>query len=693
MRLRRPHCTRVPLVPRPIVLAYLALAAGVVLAWSGGLTGGPVFDDHFLVVHNPCFRTWDGIARTLSFASGEPCAYRPTRYLSYGVDVALLGDRFIAFKVGNLVRHLLVMGVAGYVATWLFAGAADRDTPSSTDRWAGLVVAALWALHPVQTDSVTYVSGRRDILVGLWILVAFATSLRALRGRSLWWAATLVATLMAFVSKESAVVIPVLVGAWALRGDRLGAALREHRRILGVLGVGLVLSAGLVVRRGLVDAFTHRGDFGWWGGSIASNFATVLALQGRYLRQVFTGGPLIGDYHAETIAIAEGFADGRALVGLALVVAMIAVVVLAWRRRPLIAFGVLWYAVALTPMSHVIPHHELYAEHYLYVPLFGLVLVVVALARDVVSAWDPARLVVAAVLGALGIAMGLGVAVRNTDWADERTFYESVIAKAPGNQRALGNLIYIYADAGEFERAVQVCGAMAGQWAPGSADEQSALVRCVDAAARDGDLVAVRALAGQLAAHHPDLGRGHRRLAEASRALQDPVTTWRAALDWHATTGSPDALQMAMEAAVVSPAISLDEVLAAGTRFGTTAGLGVGAWRARVDAIARRGMSSAAHMALVEAMDEAANTEGVPAMVCEVAARIGVLDQFAHCTPEGTEVPPSHEMPPDPPGTTDTTSTTETTDTTSTTRPIGASDTAHEVPPSSSDTAPTETSP
>ena len=635
------------MVARPIVPAYLALAAGVVLAWSGGLFGGPVFDDHFLVVHNPCFRSWDGIARTFSFASGEPCAYRPTRYLSYGLDLALLGDRFVAFKIGNLARHLLVMVVAGAVATRIMADAADRDTPSNGDRWAGLIVAALWALHPVQTDSVTYVSGRRDILVGLWILVAFGCSLRALRRHPGWWAAALGATLLAFVSKESAVVIPVLVGAWALRGDRLGAALREHRRVLVVIGVGLVLSAGLVVRRGLMDAFTHRGDFGWWGGSPASNFATVLALQGRYVRHVFTGGPLIGDYHAETIPITSSFADPRAIAGIVFVVVLAAVVVRCWRRRPVIAFGTLWYGVSLAPMSHVIPHHELYAEHYLYVPLFGVALVVAAIARDVVTARPRARLPVALVLGGVAIAMAVSVAVRNTEWVDERTFYESVVAKAPANQRAWGNLIYIYAEAGEVEAAVGVCGAMAPQWAPGSADERSALLTCIDVAAHADDARAVRALASQLSSNHPDIGRGHRRLAEASRALGDLRTSWDAALRWHDITGSPDALAIAMEAAVLSPAISADELGAAGARFDTTVGLDVRAWRARADAFARRGDVPATLVVLHAALDADGSGPEHTRMVCEVAARLGATRAFEVCAPPTEGVEPVDAAPVD----------------------------------------------
>ena len=154
--------------------------------WANSIGGQPIFDDHFLVVRQTCFRTLEGVLRIFRFEAEYACTYRPARYLSYATDTALFGGKFWGYHVGNIVRHALAAGIAGLLAHELIA----RARPNSTAKraaWLAFAVAAIWALHPVQTDSVTYVSGRRDILAGAWTFASVWTALLADRKGGLWW--------------------------------------------------------------------------------------------------------------------------------------------------------------------------------------------------------------------------------------------------------------------------------------------------------------------------------------------------------------------------------------------------------------------------------------------------------------------------------------------------------------------------
>lgn len=548
---------------------WAALVGLITAAWANALGGAPVFDDHFLVAGQDCFRTLRGVLRIFRFESEYACTYRPARYISYGVDNAVFGGAFWGFHLGSVLRHgVAALAVGGLVRELGLravavparrassGGPADATSarPNASARagvaWLAVLVAAFWAMHPVQTDSVSYVSGRRDILAGLWTFVSVWTALIADRRGGLWWLVPLWTTLFAFLSKESAVVIPALFLMWKITEVDARMWLRGHLATAISGAVGLTLSFLMVLYRGVFESQSNRG-FEWWGGTAASNFATVAALQVYYVRHVFLAHPLIGDYKPDTIALATGFSDPRALLGLAIIVALLAIVWLTRRRRPLIAFGIGWYLVSLTPVSHVFPHHELFAEHYLYIPLFGAVLALVdaglwALER----APDTARWkrIGGGAVAALLVVMAVRVVDRNRDFVDERTFYENVVAHAPGNLRAVANLGNITFDAGEYDEAVHWLSALAPLWVPGSNDERHHVTLLLEAAVRADRPDIARAAAEQLAEHHPDIGVGHRWVAQLAAGRNDHRGAFDGALRWWDVTLDPRALGTAVGA-------------------------------------------------------------------------------------------------------------------------------------------------
>ncbi|MBN1945958.1 MAG: DUF1736 domain-containing protein [Bradymonadales bacterium] len=430
-------------------LFFIGSAVLCTLVYLPALGGEFLFDDVALLVEKTC---WRGLSKIPAmFGLGEPngCTYRPMRFLTYTVDYTIGGLNPAVFHISNLVYHLLTAWAAfALFRRWAPAGAAA-------------VMVALWALHPVQTDAVAYISGRRDIVSTLFFLLAYL-QLAPPQGvrlgmRRLGLGAVLY--YLAVQSKEMAVTLPAVL-LWAgLVG--YGLRLRQIRAHLAARWpVYLVLFGGAalyVFFLGLVAPRSFMAGH-WWGGSPARNFATVFSLYPRYLWLVLWPARLVGDYFPHTIPLARSFADPMVLTGIGLYAAMLAFIVLALRRGwRATAFGLGWFLLTMLPVSHIIPHHEMFAEHYLYLPLVGLCgACLTPVQRLIELAGQRRRLAMALVmlLGILLAAAGTRTALRAADFRTARSFYEAGYHQAPGNTRLTYNLGLTYLEDGECERAV-----------------------------------------------------------------------------------------------------------------------------------------------------------------------------------------------------------------------------------------------
>ena len=424
-----------------ILVLGLALVLCVFAYWPA-LSGGFIFDDFPLLVNQTCWRGVDRIPSILG-VSGEPqaCGYRPIRYVSHAIDYSIAGMSATAFHLSNLLHHLVA---------FLAVFALFRRLTGSLEAAVG---AAIWALHPVNSDVVAYISGRRDLLTGLFFVLALLPLIprpgKQLNLRGL--AISIVFFWLAFRSKEMAVTLPVVAGWFVVTQHH--TAIRPILRRSWRYAPFAVLAGWFFLDRAILRPHTHIE--GWWGDSITSNFATVLALYPRYFELVLWPARLIGDYYRNTIPIAESFSDPRSLLGGSLLIVLVGgIVVSMCRKQPLVAFGLGWFLITMLPVSHIIPHHELFAEHYLYIPLMGLVIAALPLIR-----WAVARkrrtsqlLSWTAVASILLVFAGR-THVRGYDYRDEITFNLAAFQHTPNNLRVLYTLGINYAESDECELA------------------------------------------------------------------------------------------------------------------------------------------------------------------------------------------------------------------------------------------------
>lgn len=416
-------------------LGVALLLVVVAAAFANAIDNGFVYDDQILIVDDPAVRL------PLS-AGGEGLLYRPLRTLSYRLDHAIGGLDPRVFHLTNVAYHAVTVLL---VAT-LLAGLGA--SPAAT-----VLGALVFAVHPVQTDAVTYVSGRRDVLCGLFYVLGVLAYLRHRRDGGVGaLVLAFVAYVLAILAKEMAVTMPVaclLADRWL---DRCGVA---SRAVVRVGRRELVLVAGLLLAGALALAATYGGHIvllaterPWHGGSVGTNVATMLRVWVKYAQLVVWPGTLLADYSYDAFPVSVSALDPRAFVSAIVLAALAAAGWWSWRRGGAIGLGLAWAAVALLPVSHLIPFRELLAEHYLYVPMVGMALCAAGIVDAALDVWPARRVWITAAGCGIVAALMARTVVRNDDWQDRLTLWTATVAVAPRCARAQFNLGQAY-----FERS------------------------------------------------------------------------------------------------------------------------------------------------------------------------------------------------------------------------------------------------
>lgn len=418
------------------------LIAAVAATFANAVGNGFVYDDQLLIVDDPAVR--------MPLSSGfAGLHYRPLRTLSYRLDHAVAGMDPRAFHLSNILYH---------GATTLLVHAALGALDASPA--AALAGALVFAVHPVQADAVSYAAGRRDVLCGLFYALGVVAYLRwRRRPHPALLALVAAAYVLAILAKEMAITLPLvclLIDRWERRRPGLapaaGALTARRLAYLVALAVAGALALGFAYGGHVLHIATARP---WHGGSFAANAATVGRVWVKYAELVVWPARLSADYSYDAFPVSTTLFDPLALASFVVLAGLAAAAVWRWRRGDLIGLGLAWAAVALLPVSHLVPFRELLAEHYLYVPMMGIALVAAGVVDGALARWPGRRTIVAAgVLVVVG-ALAARTVVRNRDWRDRVTLWSATVAVVPRCARAQYNLGQAYFERNRFADAEQ----------------------------------------------------------------------------------------------------------------------------------------------------------------------------------------------------------------------------------------------
>ena len=405
--------------------------------YGNTLSSSFVFDDIPLIVENSSIKDPLNIPAITGLENGKPY-YRPVRILSYVIDYSISGLNPVAYHVSNIIYHTLTAFVLFCLLKLLFGSAP-----------VAAFGALLFLVHPVQTDSVAYISGRRDILCGLFYISGFYSFvLYRTRGKNLFPVLSVIMYILAAGSKEMAVTLPAMCVLYdfSFHDGSVRSLLRRNLKFYLVM----FLLAGCFLFYKLVLHYPSlRTEY--YGGSAAANFATVSRVIMRYLQLLFFPVVLTADYSFNAFHISRGFLDGDVIRAVFLDTVVLYAVLRAYRFNRTIFFGGMWFFLSLLPVCQIFPHHEIMAEHYLYIPMAGFAVVACVLFNYLLNC---NRRFAMALLVAVLLLFSFRTVIRNRDWRDSMTLWSKVLEVAPECARAHDDLGSVYFKQNEYEKAL-----------------------------------------------------------------------------------------------------------------------------------------------------------------------------------------------------------------------------------------------
>jgi protein O-mannosyl-transferase len=499
---------------KPWRSAVLLVAAVVLCYWNS--LGAPfLFDDDGAVVKNPTIRHLTSLDVLNPPANGSTTTNRPVVNLSFAVNYALSGERVWSYHALNVAIHALAaLALLGIVRRTmslpscrnLLAGDPSRSGAASRAAGAGsgsatpspaplpsdamplaFLIALLWALHPLQTETVVCIAQRTESLCALFYLLTLYGFIRAVEagrpgGRSLlagdersalseiacqqaptsgngkptqawrWLSLSVLACLLGMGAKEVMVTAPLVV----LLYDRtfvaggFFAAWRQRRTYYSALAGTWLLLAWIMVRAGGARGVGAGLGLGVSSWSYLLKQCEAIVL---YLKLSFWPHPLVLDYGTAVVpSLAAVW--WQAMV----VLALLGLTIWALVRKPAAGFLGAWFFVLLAPSSSVVPIlTQTMAEHRMYLPLAGVVgLVAVPLYRrfGYRVTWP---------MGVVIVGCGCVTVVRNHDYRDVVGFWADTVAQYPQNARAHNNLAWALVPQGrtaeanaQYARAVEI---------------------------------------------------------------------------------------------------------------------------------------------------------------------------------------------------------------------------------------------
>jgi tetratricopeptide (TPR) repeat protein len=409
------------------------LVVAIVACYANSLRAPFVFDDTKSIAENASIRRfWSW--QIFSPPPTATVAGRPLVNATLALNHALDGENVRGYHALNVAIH----AAAALILFGLLRRTAQRRGATHAT-WMAFLAALLWALHPLQTESVTYVVQRAESLMALCYLLTLYAFVRGFGGaapETRWRVVSVVACALGMASKEVMVTAPLVVALF----DRWFVA-GSWREVVRRRGYYATLAATWLLLAALAwQAGDRAGTAGYAvGATVTGYFVSQCSALLHYLRLCVWPHPLVFDYGPYVAPSAAA-----ATIGVAGLVAVVAFTLWLARHRQSLAFGTVVFLLILAPTSSVLPIvTEPVAEHRLYLPL--------AIVAAGASAWlfslgGRRALVVGAALAA---ALGGQTVARNRVYATEHALWAATAAAAPDNPRAHYSLALTLADAGD----------------------------------------------------------------------------------------------------------------------------------------------------------------------------------------------------------------------------------------------------
>jgi len=397
------------------------------------------WDDPKYVLENTLIRGFNLKNLTGIFTTQFVGNYAPLNILSYSLDYTLWGLKPLGYHLTNVLLHTV-----NSILVYLFLFRFCRH------RWASFIGALVFSVHPVQAESVAWVSERKNILSMFFFLLSFLSYLRFRdTGRRPHYYVSFMFFFCALMTKSVTVILPPILFAYELIS---GNSREKAHRILGRLWPFLLAAAATAVLT-IITQTHESGIRGFYGGTVYANFLTALVIHLRYLHVLLFPINLSALYE---VSIPYRLASPDVI---AAIMTLGITGFLFYRLFAVRSFASFWigfYFIALLPVSHIVPITTPMNDRYLYFPMVAVAGAIshIVVYFEKIRKNSPFHGLVAGVTVFLLIStLAAGDYNRNRVWENSLVLWLDTVAKAPNDAKAHGGLGEIYMRMNRFQEA------------------------------------------------------------------------------------------------------------------------------------------------------------------------------------------------------------------------------------------------
>ncbi len=422
--------------------SIILIAALGFLVYGNSLQGKFLWDDEYLIKYNTYLRSFSNLAKVFSNDIGHGSGrkfgfYRPVQMLTYTIDYSLYKLDERGYHLTNVILHILT-AICIYIFFNLLYGR----------RMVSLVAGLLYVVHPLNTAIVSYISGRADSMVVLFMLLSFIFYVKDMKAPA-WWSYALIFITygLALLSKETSLIFPVLLVLYhySFRKDT------DIKRFVPVVTMTLVY---ILVRVALLEHIMMKGPH-----TIGGTTTTLQRLPGFFAAMTAYAGILVVPVN---LRMGRGmplfsFSDPRAMTGIVILIALISSAFYFKKRkgREMEYFGLLWFLITILPVSNIYPLNAYMAEHWLSLPSIGLFLI----AGDWVDRMcqkPRTRLIVLVAVAGIMLSYGYLTFRQNAYWKGPVEFHARTLKYSQNNIKAMTDLARQYEMVGKRDEAIEL---------------------------------------------------------------------------------------------------------------------------------------------------------------------------------------------------------------------------------------------
>lgn len=416
-----------------------------VICYANTLGNGLFFDDEQFIYNNQAVKSFDIgslIGKSLTSGSGRLSNYyRPVLFFGFSLEYQIFGSTGAIYHFDSIIIHF-----AGGIALFFFLTKLFKNKPLA------FLTTLFFLIHPIQTEAVSYASGRGDPLSFFFIMLSLYWSMSNKRNMI---SLSLISFVLALLSKEIALMTPGLIFIISLFSKGSITKKNVQKSIIHTLPYAFLAGGYFLLRLTILD-FANTLNFynstNMYSGSLAVRLYNFFNLLPSYFGLLLFPKTLFMERDSGIKIVTEPTL--ASLLSLAAIIVGFIIGILKRKEFPLILFSLLWIGITFVPTSGILPINGIFYEHFLYFPSVGFFLLFsFGILRLYSKSGHKLRYCLDLLLICIVLLLCTRTILRNNDWHDPIAFYKQTLSHVQ-SPRAYNNLAMAYAESGDNKHAI-----------------------------------------------------------------------------------------------------------------------------------------------------------------------------------------------------------------------------------------------